>query len=315
MNRALSAYLAELEARGFSLSSRESSSYALEWLIIFLRERHHVADWRAVTEAQLDGFLLHLREHRTRKSQPLKAATINRLRSVVRSFFAWQTRRGRLIYNPAERQTPSKSEYPLPHVLNESDITRLIEMPDCETAIGLRDRALMELLYATGIRHAEAHRLDLYDVDTSARRLTIRAGKGKRDRIVPVTENAAHWLTKYLSQARSELAGGQRRKGKQREVPQLASPALWLARTGKRLSYSWIEQIIKGYAIEAEVKANVHTFRHCCASHLLRHGASVRHIQKLLGHSNLRATEIYLHLDTADLARAVARLPQPSLKA
>jgi len=314
MNRAVSAYLAHLEARGFSLSARESSAYALEWLIIFLRERRRVADWRAVTEAHLDGFRLHLREHRTRKGQPLKEATISRLLSVVRSFFQWQHRRGRLIYNPAERQTPSKFEYPLPHVLSESDITRLIEMPDSETAIGLRDRALMEVLYATGIRHAEAHSLDLYDVDTSARRLTIRAGKGRRDRIVPLTANAAHWLTKYLSQARAELAGGQRRRGTRKQAPQLATPALWLARTGKRLSYSWIEQLIKGYAAEAEVKANVHTFRHCCASHLLRHGASIRHIQKLLGHGNLRATEIYLHLDTTDLARAVARLPQPSLK-
>lgn len=263
---------------------------------------------RAVTEAQLDGFRLHLREHRTRKGEPLKAATINRLRSVVRLFFAWQTRRGRLIYNPAERQTPSKFEYPLPHVLSERDITRLIEMPDIETAIGLRDRALMEVLYATGIRHAEAHRLDLYDVDTSARRLTIRAGKGKRDRIVPLTENAAHWLTKYLSVARPELSGGQRRTGKRKEAAQLASPALWLARTGQRLSYSWIEQIIKGYATTAEVKANVHTFRHCCASHLLRGGASIRHIQKLLRHATLRATEIYLHLDVDDLKRAVSML-------
>ncbi len=315
MNRAVSAYLAYLEARGFSLSARKSSSYALEWLIIYLRERHTVADWRAVTEQQLDGFLWHLREHRTRKSKPLKEATINRLQCVVRSFFQWQTRRGRLIYNPAARQTPSKFEYPLPHVLNERDITRLIEMPDIETAIGLRDRALMEMLYATGIRHAEAHRLDLYDVDATARRLTIREGKGKRDRIVPVTENAAHWLTKYLSRARPELSGGgRRRKGTRRSAPQLATPALWLAYNGRRMSYSWLDQLIRKYAAQVEVKACVHTFRHCCASHLLRHGASVRHIQKLLGHGNLRATEIYLHLDTADLARAVSRLPQTSLE-
>ncbi len=309
MNRAVTAYLAYLEARGFSISSRESSSYALEWLIIFLRERHAVADWRAITQAHLDGFMRHLREHRTRKGKPLKEATINRLRCVVRSFFRWQMRRGRLIHNPAERLTPKQFEYPLPHILNESDITRLIEMPDIETAIGVRDRALMEMLYATGIRHAEAHRLDLYDVDVTARRLTIREGKGKRDRIVPLTANAAHWLTKYLSQARPELSGGgRRRKGTRKPAPQLASPALWLARTGHRLSYAMIEQRIKGYATEAEVKACVHTFRHCCASHLLRHGASVRHIQKLLGHSNLRATEIYLHLDMEDLKRAVSVL-------
>lgn len=311
MNRAISSYLADLEAHGSSVSLRKSNRYALEWLIVYLRERHAVADWRAVTEQHLDGFRMHLqREHRTRKGEQLKAATISRVFSGVRSFFAWQHRRGRLIYNPAERQTPKQFEYPLPHVLSEKDVTRVIEMPDIETAIGVRDRALMEVLYATGIRHTEAHRLDLYDADISARRLIVRRGKGGHDRVVPLTENAAHWLTKYLTTARPELAHGQRKVGQ----PPLTSPALWLARTGHRLSYVMIEQRIKGYATEAEVKACVHTFRHCCASHLLRHGASVRHIQKLLGHSNLRATEIYLHLDTSDLARAVARLPQPSLK-
>ena len=312
MNRAITAYLAELEARGLSLSLRKSNLYALEWLSVYLREAYNVTDWRAVTENHLHRFMLHLRrDHRTRKGEPLKEATINRVLAGVRSFFAWQHRRGTLLYNPAERQTPSKSEYPLPHVLSESDITRLIETPDSETAIGLRDRALMEVLYATGIRHGEAHRLDLYDADINTRRLTVRLGKGQRDRIVPLTENAAHWLTKYLSQARPELARGQRRKGKPKMLP---SSALWLARTGHRLSYPMIEQRIKGYATAAELKANVHTFRHCCATHLLRHGASIRHIQKLLGHSNLYATQIYLHLDTADLARATARLPQPSLK-
>lgn len=155
-------------------------------------------------------------------------------------------------------------------------------------------------------------RLDLYDVDINARRLTVRLGKVQRDRIVPLTENAAHWLSKYLSTARPELAAGQHKRN---QPPMLMSPALWLARTGRRLCYHMIEQRIKGYAKEVELKANVHTFRHCCASHLLRHGASIRHIQKLLGHGNLYATQIYLHLETSDLARAVARLLQPSAKA
>ncbi|MGH9424944.1 MAG: tyrosine-type recombinase/integrase, partial [Terriglobia bacterium] len=96
--------------------------------------------------------------------------------------------------------------------------------------------------------------------------------------------------------------------------PVTPSSALWLARTGQRLSYPMIEQRIKGYAMEARLKVNVHTFRHCCATHLLRNGASIRHLQQLLGHSNLHATEIYLNLDIEDLKRAVASLPQSSLK-
>jgi integrase/recombinase XerD len=175
---------------------------------------------------------------------------------------------------------------------------------------------MMETLYATGIRHAEAHRLDLYDVDTAAHRLTVRLGKGQRDRMVPLTETAAHWLTRYVTVARPELAAGKLwGKGKRRikrNRPQssptpwaTSTPALWLAVTGRRLSYQMIADRIRDYALQAEVKASVHTFRHCCATHLLRGGASVRHVQQLLGHRDLSTTEIYTHVEISDLQQAV----------
>jgi site-specific recombinase XerD len=247
----------------------------------------------------------------------------------------------------------------LPRVLNESEIARLIETPDTTTAIGLRDRALLETLYATGIRHAEAHRLDLYDVDTAAQRLTIRLGKGQRDRMVPLTETAVHWLTRYLTVARPELAAGlwwgkgRRRNAVNRanqdkayhwngvknsleakygpsflrptqrkplfiESPSLpdtqsqpgpswiaSTPALWLSVTGRRLSYVMIAERIRDYALQAEVKASVHTFRHSCATHLLRGGASLRHVQQLLGHRDLNTTELYIHVELQDLKDAI----------
>jgi integrase/recombinase XerD len=312
MNRAIKAYTEELEGRGCSLRLRKNSLYGLEWLMIYLREQYGIEDWRAVSEAHLWAFITHLeRDHRTRRGERLKARTVSMLVGVVRGFFGWQHKRGHLIYNPAERIILPRSEYPLPHVLNEEEIGRLIEKADIKTAIGLRDRAMMEVLYATGIRHGEAHRLDLYDVDTRTRRLIVRLGKGQKDRIVPMTENAAHWIREYLSRARAELAAGHRKQGQAVQVP---SPALWLARSGQRLGYGTMEQRIKGYAIEAKLKVNVHTFRHCCATHLLRRGAGIRYIQQLLGHSNLHATEIYLNLEIEDLKRAVASLPQTNLK-
>lgn len=315
MNRAVSDYLKELAARHASLSLRKSSRYALDLLMVYLRERYGLTDWRAVTEDHLWAFLLHLqRDHRTPRGQALKPASLTRWLAVVRCFFQWQHRRGHLVYNPAEHVKLSRYDSPLPHVLSESEITRLIEMPDTSTALGLRDRALMEVLYATGIRHCEVQRLELYDVDLWARRLTVRQGKGSRDRIVPLTANAVHWLSRYLGAARPELAPGQPGQRKPGRPVMLPSSGLWLALTGHPLSYVMIEQRIKAYARAAQVKANVHTFRHCCATHLLRHGASIRHIQQLLGHSDLRSTEIYTHLDTADLQRAVDKLPQPSLK-
>jgi integrase/recombinase XerD len=226
----------------------------------------------------------------------------------VRSFFGWLNRNGHLLHNPAARLALPQPEQSLPHVLHESEIARLIETPDLQTAIGLRDRALMETLYATGIRHAEAHKLDLYDIDTAAQRLTVRLGKGQRDRLVPLTETAAHWLTRYLTVARPELAAGKLwGKGKRRSQPKIMPPtsALWLAVTGRRLSYQMIADRIRDYALQVELKASAHTFRHCCATHLLRAGASVRHVQQLLGHRDLSTTEIYTRVEISDLRQAI----------
>ena len=166
----------------------------------------------------------------------------------------------------------------------------------------------METLYATGIRHAEAQKLDLYDVDTAAHRLTVRLGKGQRDRVVQLTETAAHLLTRYVTAARPELAAGKWwGKGRRRGQPKLIPPttALWLSVTGRRLSYQMIADRIRDYALQAAVKASAHTFRHCWATHLLRAGASVRHVQQLLGHRDLSTTEIYTRVEISDLRQAI----------
>jgi integrase/recombinase XerD len=309
MNRAIDAYLAELEARRFSHSRRHHAARTLERSLIYLREAHSITDWRAVNESQLRDFALYAAtRHRSCRGKRISAATLRQWLSIIRSFFLWLNRTGRLLHNPAERLAFPHKEHSLPHVLNESEIAQLIETPDITTAIGLRDRALMETLYATGIRHAEAHKLDLYDIDTAAQRLTVRLGKGQRDRLVPLTETAAHWLTRYLTVARPELAAGKLwGKGKRRSQPKIMPPtsALWLAVTGRRLSYQMIADRIRDYALQVELKASAHTFRHCCATHLLRAGASVRHVQQLLGHRDLSTTEIYTRVEISDLRQAI----------
>ena len=309
MNRAIDAYLAELEARRYSHSRRLHSARTLERLLIYLREAHSITDWRAVHESQLRDFALYAAtRHRSPRGQRISAATLQQWLSIIRSFFLWLNRNGHLLHNPAERLVLPQPEQSLPQLPNESEIARLIETPDLRTAIGLRDRALMETLYATGIRHAEAHKLNLYDIDTAAQRITVRLGKGQRDRVVPLTETAAHWLTCYVTVARPELAAGKLwGKGKRRGQPKIIPPtsALWLAVTGRRLSYQMIADRIREYAVQVELKASAHTFRHCCATHLLRGGASVRHVQQLLGHRDLSTTEIYTHAEISDLQQAV----------
>jgi integrase/recombinase XerD len=309
MNRAVDAYLAELEARHFSHSRRAHGARTLERLILYLREAHSITDWRAVNETHLRDFAVYAAtRHRSPQGKRITAGTLRQWLSIIRTFFTWQCTHGHLLHSPAARLVLPRKDQPLPHVLNESEIARLIEKPDIKTALGLRDRAIMETLYATGIRHAEAQKLDLYDVDTAAHRLTVRLGKGQRDRMVPLTETAAHWLTRYVTVARSELAAGKLwGKGRRRGQPKVIAPtsALWLALTGRRLSYQMIAERIRDYAVQVELKASVHTFRHCCATHLLRGGASVRHVQQLLGHRDPSTTEIYTQVEISDLKHAI----------
>lgn len=274
MNRAIDDYLAELEARRYSYSRRLHAARTLERLLIYMREAHSISDWRAVNESQLHDFALYaVTRHRSSSSKRISVATLRQWLSIIRSFFIWLNLNGHLLHNPAERLASPRPEQSMPHVLNQSEIARLIETADLQTAIGLRDRALMETLYATGIRHAEAQKLDLYDVDTAAHRLTVRLGKGQRDRVVPLTETAAHWLARYVTATRPELAAGKWwGKGRRRGQPKLIPPtaALWLSVTGRRLSYQMIADSIRHYALQVALKASAHTFRHCCATHLLR---------------------------------------------
>jgi integrase/recombinase XerD len=309
MNRAVAEYLAALEARGASVSLRRSSRRALSYLVGYLGEAHAVTDWRAVSEVHLGSFVVYLAErYRTAKGEKLSPDSVRQSVSRVRAFFGWMRATGHLVADPSERLALPKKGRSLPRVLSEEEIARLVEAPDVRTAIGLRDRALLEVLYATGLRHAEAHAIDLADVDLGNARLVVREGKGRRDRVVPLTETAIIWLRHYLRTARPELvAGPTRGRGGRLRRPPAPTSALWVTTAGRRLSYVMIGDLVRRYAVAAEVNASVHTFRHSCATHLLRGGANVREVQGLLGHARLDTTALYTHLDVDDLARAVTR--------
>lgn len=309
MNREISDYIAHIEARHFSVSRVNHSGHVLEMLVAYLREAHQIEDWRAVGERHLRYFAVHVgTRYRTPYGKRVAPDTLRQYLSILSAFFRWMKETGRLLHNPAELLALPKSGGSLPHVLSENEMARLIGMADTEMVIGIRDRALMETLYATGIRHVEAYRLDLYDVDTDARVLVVRQGKGRRDRTVPLTKTAARWLTHYIGVARPELACGRTYgKGWRAKKPPAPSPALWLTTHGRRMSYSQFWWRIKDYALEANLKATVHTFRHSCATHLLRRGASLRHVQQLLGHKCIDTTEIYTHVEIHDLREAVRK--------
>ncbi len=300
MNEEVEKYLIEQAAAGYSKDLRKSSERALNGLLLYLQEAFFITRWTQTEETHLNSFLVHLWKHTAQKNSSLRQ-TVSR----IRRFFRWLYDTNRVLINVAENFQLPKAGLSLPHILTEKEIALIIEQPDTTKAIGVRDRAMLETLYATGIRHGELFKLNLRDFD--GRTLSIREGKGGRGRVVPLTENASSWIEKYMATARVEIMNGfYRGKGKSRKKRIVTNPtALWLAMTGKRLSYPQIWRVVKNHAEAAELSATVHTFRHCCATHLLRHGANLRHIQKLLGHQSLDTTVIYTHLEISDVKSAV----------
>jgi len=302
LNKEAEKYLIELEAAGFSNDLRKASERALNGLLLYLREAFFLKSWMQVEETHLNSFLIHLSKYSQQKNSSLRQ-TVSR----ICRFFRWLYETNQALTNVAENFQLPKAGLSLPHVLSESEISKIIEQPDTTKAVGIRDRTILETLYATGIRHGELYRLNARDFD--GRTLRIGRGKGGRERMVPLTENASRWIKKYIATARIELMNGVYwGKGKSRQKRVVATPtALWLSVTSKRLSYQQIWKIVKTHAEATGLDATVHTFRHCCATHLLRNGASLRHIQKLLGHSSLETTQIYTHLEIVDLQKAVAK--------
>jgi integrase/recombinase XerD len=313
MNTEIEKYLSELEAKGYSKDLRKSSERALNGLQLYLQEAFFIKRWSETESNHLNSYLIHLSKHTEQKNSSLRQAV-----SRIRRFFKWLYQSNKVLVNIAENFQLPKAAATLPIVLTEAEINRIIEQPDTEKAIGIRDRAILETLYATGIRHGELHRLNMRDFD--GRTLRIREGKGRRERIVPLTATASDWLERYIATARVELMSGTYwGKGRSRKKRPIANPtALFLSVTARRLSYPQIWSIVKNHAKAVRLEATVHTFRHACATHLLRHGASLRHIQKLLGHNSLDTTQIYTQVEISDIKKAVDKatenLTKPRIK-
>ncbi len=222
----------------------------------------------------------------------------NRL-AAVRKFFSWLLSEQQIAYNPATTLQLPKQPHRLPRgVLTKSEARRLIEATPTTKPRDIRDRTILEVLYATGIRRAELLALTIYDADLQTATLRIEHGKGNTTRIVPLTQSAIAALKLYLEEARGVFA---------REAGQVR---LFVStRSGGPLDDDDIVRIVRKAATRAGIKKHVtpHTLRHTCATHLLKGGADIRQIQKLLGHRRLSSTEVYTRVELTDLAEVIAR--------
>ena len=295
LDRAMDAYLRHIAIeRGLSDHTVAAYRRDLDGYVSWLAE-HGVADSGAVTPELVAAFAAE----RASAEPPAAASSLARLQSSVRGLHRFLAREGIEPADPSTRLRPPKQAQRLPKALTIDQVERLLDAPERDTVTGVRDRALLELLYATGARVSEVVQLDVDDV-SHGEVLRVR-GKGSKARIVPVGSYARAALDAYLTRARPELS----RRGK-------ATPRLFLGARGAPLSRQSAWLVIQDAADRAGLTAHVspHTMRHSFATHLLQGGADVRVVQEVLGHASVATTQIYTHV-SVDALRDVYATSHP----
>jgi integrase/recombinase XerD len=255
-------------------------------LSAYRRDLNGLSAWlhsqgRSLSDAQepdIQSYFAH-RHHDT------KASSANRRMTVFRRFYRWALRDNRLQVDPTLKLLSAKQPQRLPKSLSEQQVDSLLNAPDVQTPLGLRDRAMLELLYASGLRVSELVNLPMLSLNLREGVLRV-TGKGDKERLVPFGEEAGDWLQRYVAQARGVLLG------------QGNSNAVFVTQQGAAMSRVMFWKLIKKYALLADIHVPLspHTLRHAFATHLLNHGADLRAVQMLLGHADISTTTIYTHV-------------------
>ena len=219
-----------------------------------------------------------------------KATTANRRLSVTKRFFRWALREGKLQADPTLQLMPAKTPQRMPKVLSEAQVEALLAAPDVNAPLGLRDRAMLELMYASGLRVSELVGLKAFSVSATDHVLRV-VGKGSKERLVPFGEVAGQWLQRYLAHARADILKGQ------------VTDDLFVTARGSGMTRVMFWNLIKKHARAADIAVPLspHTLRHAFATHLINHGADLRVVQLLLGHADISTTTIYTHVARARL--------------
>jgi integrase/recombinase XerD len=307
-------YLKTRRAEGFAEATLRYERIYLTHFLNWLRTQR-VFDVRHVAPEHASAYALVLARHRYKAGRGEKGAmrsltphTRAQRLQIVQGFFRWLVKRGALLTDPTAALAIVFKCRQLPrHVLSEAQVLKLLDAHDLSRPIGLRDRAILSLLYSTGLRRAEVSALDINDVDLTEGTVFVRRGKGGKPRLVPLGQSAACDLLAYVTRGRPELSEGH-------HAPR--TPALFVGvagpgRThqGRRLEPEGVSQMVSRACQKARLGRLVrtHALRHAFATHMLRAGADIRHVQRLLGHSSIVTTEIYTHVAIKDLAEVHAR--------
>ena len=264
--------------KGLSKNTIEAYSHGLNRFLNYLRGKG-MEEVREISKLDIREFLLFL------KKKGLSSKTLARNLVSIRVFMRFLTEESILSANPAEEIESPKTAKTLPEILSLEEVETLLEQPDTQIPQGMRDRAMLEMLYATGMRVSELTQLQVNHVHLEAGYVLIY-GKGSKERIVPIGNEAMKWAQRYMGETRERLL-------KKKE-----SPFLFVNRSGKPMSRQYFWKSIKAYGRRAGIRKRIapHLLRHSFASHLLERGADLRSVQLMLGHVDISTTQIYTHV-------------------
>jgi integrase/recombinase XerD len=279
------AFLEWAEATGQSPATTTGREKSLARFLAWAEERGLVHPME-LTRPVLEAWQRHLYLARKTDGQPLSMSTQQTLIVALKAWFKWLSRERHIMLNPAYELVTPRSPRTLPKVLlSIAQVEHALAQPDVAGLTGVRDRALMELLYSTGMRRGEAARLQLPEIDLVRGTVMIRQGKGRRDRLVPVGARAAHWIARYLDEVRPRL------------ILHADDWTLFLTDYGEPYNNNRLSDLVQRYLrLSGIAHGACHALRHACATHMLEGGADIRFIQVLLGHAELSTTQIYTHV-------------------
>jgi integrase/recombinase XerD len=284
-------YLEWLQVHNYAAPTVQNRQSYLGTFVAWCSERGLVTP-REITKPILERYQRSLYTHRKGNGEPLTFRAQHARLIPVRAFFKWLARQNFLLYNPASELELPRLEHRLPkHVLTKSEVEQVIAQPDTSEPMGLRDRAILEVFYSTGMRRSELMSLGLFDLDRERGTVMIRQGKGKKDRMIPIGERAIAWIDRYQTRVRPEL------------VVERGNATLFLTQAGEAFTPDRLTQLVRGYVNAADTgkTGSCHLLRHTMATLMLENGADIRYIQAMLGHAELSTTQIYTQVSIRKL--------------
>lgn len=284
----------DLRTQRRSEATIRSQLVTVRQFLRFLGERG-LAEPHQIQRADVQAYRVSLERQLSTRGKPLTLGAKNGKVSVVRSFLKFLRRSQVLMTNPARGlRCPKPPRRLLPELPTEEQVLQLLETPDVSTPLGLRDRAILELFYSSGLRNSELRLLEVGDVDFGRLLVRVNEGKGGHARMVPVGEAAATWVENYLVQARAFLLGQEEHN------------VLFVSFRGRPLKTNRLGELVVrvGEAAGLPMHVTPHVLRHCCATHMLHNGVKFRHLQEFLGHASPSSTQIYTRVEITDLKEA-----------